>query len=73
MSIKIGDKNKIKNSSIGHQYGSTNGNNQEPDKKKSFADKHPIIISIYVSVLVGFIFLFSFWGNIVDWVESFFR
>ncbi|HEF1898081.1 hypothetical protein ACTFSP_19540 [Bacillus cereus group sp. MYBK108-2] len=67
MSIKIGNKNKIKNSSIGHQY-----NAATPTEKKSFAERHPIIISFLVSLVVGFILLFSFWKPIVEWIENLF-
>jgi len=67
MSIKIGNKNKIKNSSIGHQFNATT-----PPEKKSFAERHPIIISFLVSLVVGFILLFSFWKPIVEWIENLF-
>ncbi len=70
MGINIGDKNKINKSSIGHQYNSNSGNNKSPEKKKSFAEKHPVIVSFLVSLVVGFILLFSFWKNIVDWIEA---
>lgn len=72
MSIKIGDKNKIKGSSIGHQYGSANGSSNEIDIKKSFATKHPIILSVIISFITGFILLFSFWDNIIGWIEDLF-
>ncbi|MBP1970021.1 hypothetical protein J2Z83_002129 [Virgibacillus natechei] len=65
MSIKIGDKNKIKNSVIG------NNNSQPP--KGNFATRHPIIISIITGLLVGFIMLFSFWKDIVIWIEKLFQ
>ncbi|WP_242280741.1 hypothetical protein [Bacillus cereus group sp. BfR-BA-01347] len=69
MSIQMGDKNNIKNSVIGH-------NNQniaiQTPEKKSFAEKHPILISVLVSFVVGFILLFSFWKNVVEWVENLF-
>lgn len=71
MNIKIGDKNKIKNSSIGHQV-----NISETDKKRadkvSFAQRHPILLSIIVSILTGFVLLFSFWKNIINYIESIF-
>ncbi|MBZ4222492.1 hypothetical protein LAE98_10310 [Bacillus wiedmannii] len=67
MSIRIGSKNKIKNSNIGHQY-----NAAAPDVNKSFAERHPIIIAFLVSSVVAFIFLFSFWKDIIDWIEKLF-
>ncbi|MFG6116948.1 hypothetical protein ACGTN9_17490 [Halobacillus sp. MO56] len=64
MKISIGDKNKFKNSSIGHHFG--------PNKdKKNYTDRHPVIISFVVSFLVGFILLFSFWDKVIIWIESF--
>jgi hypothetical protein len=66
LNIKIGDKNKFKNSSIGHHFGS---NDQEP-VKKNFAERHPIIISFIVSLVVGFILLFSFWDSVINWIEG---
>lgn len=68
MSIKIGDNNKIKNSSIGNQY-----NFNEGEKKKSFAERHPIIVSFVVSLIAGFILLLSFWKDVVNWIEGMFR
>ncbi|MCC1486764.1 hypothetical protein LB312_05755 [Bacillus tropicus] len=65
MSIQIGNKNKIKNSSIGHQYNATTST-----EEKSFAERHPIIVSFLVSLVVGVILLFSFWKPIVEWIEN---
>jgi hypothetical protein len=70
MSIKIGNNNKIKGSSIGHQNNS-NKNNNTPERK-SFAERHPIIISFFVSIIGGVILLFSFWKNIITWLEGIF-
>lgn len=66
--IKIGDKNKINNSHIGDVNGSPGGN--EP--KKGFVEKHPVLTSALVSLVIGFILLFSFWKPIVKWVENLF-
>ncbi|MCF7625526.1 hypothetical protein CQ056_28200 [Peribacillus simplex] len=73
MSIKIGDKNKIKNSSIGHQYNFNNGSDKEPDNKKSFIEKHPIIFSVSMGIITGIIMLFSFWKDVIAWLEGFFK
>ncbi|MFA1822413.1 hypothetical protein ACDX78_20000 [Virgibacillus oceani] len=67
MKITIGDKNKIKNSSIGHHFGLKD----QLSTKKNFAERHPIFISFIVSLLVGFILLFSFWDRVIKWVEGF--
>ena len=41
-------------------------------EKKSFYEKHPWICGILASVLAGAILLFSFWENIVKWIEGWF-
>lgn len=64
--IKIGNSNKIKNSSIGHNL------NSKPPKKKSFAQRHPILLSVIISLITGFVLLFSFWKQIIDFIESLF-
>ncbi|MEC0698671.1 hypothetical protein P8876_04820 [Bacillus haynesii] len=71
MNIKIGDKNQIKNSSIGHHYTS-NSDDNEPKEKKKFHEKHPILCSLLISIVAGLIALFSFWKNFITWIESFF-
>lgn len=62
--IKIGNNNKIKNSIVGNQnlYGESN--------KKSFTDRHPILISVVITFIFGFLFLFSFWDSIVEYIEN---
>lgn len=68
MKIKIGDKNKIKNSSIGKQV-----NISTPAKKESFFNSHPILTALGTSFVIGFIFLFSFWSKIIEYIESLFN
>ncbi|MFJ8220561.1 hypothetical protein [Bacillus cereus] len=53
MSIKIGDNNKIKNSSIGHQHNTSGG-----DANKKFYERHSWISGMIVSLIVGIIMLF---------------
>lgn len=65
MSVKIGDGNKIKNSTIA---GSIMTN--ENEKKKGFCEKHPIICGLLISLTAGIILLFSFWQNVVKWIEG---
>lgn len=72
MSIQIGDNNNIKNSSIGHQYGSNRGE-KESKEKKPFFEKHPALFSFIISLLAGFILLFSFWKSVIIWIESLFK
>lgn len=65
MSIKIGDKNKIKNSTIaGHVV------NNDKAVKKGLCEKHPIICGVLISLITGIILLFSFWQNIISWIEE---
>jgi len=68
MKIKLGNKNKIKNSHIDHNINS----DDLPKTKETFFQKHPIVISFTISFLVGFILLFSFWETIVIWIEQVF-
>lgn len=67
MSIKIGNKNKIKNTTIaGHVTNNVN------ETKSGFYQKHPIISGLIISFIAGIILLFSFWKNIALWIEGVF-
>lgn len=65
MGIKIGNNNKISKSTIAE---SVSGNSEPP--KKSWYEKHPVIGGIIISLVAGFILLFSFWGKIVQFIEG---
>ncbi|MGG0656455.1 hypothetical protein [Rummeliibacillus pycnus] len=65
--IKIGDKNKINGSFIGTQ------NIEGESNKKSFTDKHPILVILIIPFLIGFILLFPFWDSIVKYVGNLFK
>jgi len=71
MKIKIGNNNKINKSNIGHQMQPDK--NKKDDSKKSFIEKHPVLISASVSFAIGFILLFSFWKDVVNWLEAIFK
>lgn len=62
MSIKIGNNNTINKSKIGH--------NNNSDNNKNFVTKHPLLSSLLISLLAGFIMLFSFWDKIISWLEN---
>lgn len=66
MSIRIGNNNKFKKSTVGHQYSS-------PKEKKKFHEKHPFLFGVFVSLFAGLILLFSFWSDATQWIESFFK
>lgn len=68
-SIRIGDNNTIKASAIGSKIGEKS-DVQPPSK--GFAEKHPILLSIIISLVTGFLLLFSFWENIINWIEGLF-
>ncbi|WP_016839184.1 hypothetical protein [Ureibacillus thermosphaericus] len=68
MKIKIGDKNKIKESIIGEQI-----NVNTETKKESFFHRHPVFTSLLTSFVIGFILLFSFWGKVIDYIEGLFK
>lgn len=68
-SVTIGNNNKIKNSTIAssiHGYG--NGINE----KKGFYERHPVICSLLISLAAGIILLFSFWDQIISFIEELF-
>ncbi|ADO82831.1 hypothetical protein [Ilyobacter polytropus] len=62
--INVGNNNKINNSNFGIY------DNKKVENKNLF-EKHPIIFSIVISFLVGFILLFSFWERIINKIENF--
>ncbi|MCG7377405.1 hypothetical protein MH215_10395 [Paenibacillus sp. ACRSA] len=73
MKIKIGDNNKIKNSSIGHQINiNTDENSKNNHRANSFAQRHPILLSIIISMATGIFLLFSFWKYVIDFIEGLF-
>ena len=67
MGIKIGNNNKISKSTIAE---SVSGNIEPP--KKSWYEKHPVIGGIIISLVAGFILLFSFLKKIVQLIEGVF-
>lgn len=69
MKIKIGDKNKINGSIIGEQ----NNIGIETKKKGSFFQNHPVITALLTSFVIGFLLLFSFWKDVINFIENIFR
>lgn len=68
MSIKIGDGNKIKNSTI-----IDNSNSKlEKVSKETFANRHPILFSIICSIISSIIMMFTFWDTIDKFIKSLF-
>lgn len=66
-SVNIGDGNKISNSKIANAI-----TNDSSEEKKSFFEKHPVICSFLISLAAGVVLLFSFWSEIVKWIEGVF-
>lgn len=64
MKIKIGNNNKIKNSTIGH--------NTKKATKRGFLEEHPLFSILVIPFLISFIFLFSFWDSLINWIEAIF-
>ncbi|TKI46655.1 hypothetical protein [Lysinibacillus tabacifolii] len=69
MKIKIGDKNKIKSSIIGEQNNIDFGTKKE----EGFFQKHPVITALLTSFIIGFLLLFSFWKDVISFLENFFK
>lgn len=68
MSVNIGNGNKINNSTIAEHIT----NSESPKKKEGFFNRHPVISSFLISLAAGIVLLFSFWDNIVKWIEEWF-
>lgn len=68
MGIQIGDKNKIKNSSI--IDGSNNNINKAPTE--SFVNKHPILIGILCSIIASVILMIPFWDKVSNFIKNLF-
>ena len=68
-SIRIGNNNNINKSNIVSRMESQAGNNTSP---KKFSGKHPVLLSVIVSLITGFVLMFSFWQDIVNWIEEVF-
>ena len=62
MGITIGDSNFISNSNI-------NDGKMQP-QKKNWVERHPVIISALISFVVGFLLLFSFWEDLITYLEG---
>lgn len=67
-SIYIGNGNKITKSDI--SIDSNKKSTKKPFKKKSFYERHPIICAFLISLVAGIVLMFSFWENIVDFIEG---
>ncbi|MDB2108455.1 MULTISPECIES: hypothetical protein [Clostridium] len=67
MGIKIGNNNKIKNSNIAD--GNTINFNSED---KSFSNKHPILIGIFVSIVSALILMIPFWDKVSEFIKKLF-
>ena len=65
-SIKIGDGNKICDSTIASLIQKT------ASPKKTFWEKHPILTGVIGAVIAGAILMFSFWEKIVTFIEGVF-
>ncbi len=70
MGIKIGDNNKFRNVTIAEKMNSKVGTEEE--NKKTFAEKHPVLIGLFCSFVVGVLLLFNFWKDIITFIEDLF-
>lgn len=66
-SVRIGDGNRINKSTIGSDVDASS-----PAERKNFWNNHPLLVGIIGAVVAGFILMFSFWGNIVEFIEGLF-
>ena len=71
MGVKIGKDAKIGNNNAIGKNASANVSKGVP-KNKNFAERHPILIGLSCSFVVGIALMFTFWSNIVTWIEGLF-
>ncbi len=67
MAINIGNNNKIQNSVI------NDGDLHIPvenNLNKKWVERHPLITGILVSLFVGLILMFSFWSELIGYLEG---
>lgn len=80
MGIQIGDGNKFTNSNVAEKIdGKIINSNvvektepRQTEEKKRFYDKHPWISGFIILGIVAFVFLFTFWTDIIHWIEGWF-
>ena len=65
-SVKIGNGNTICDSTIASLV------QEDVSSKKTFWEKHPLLLGVIGAVIAGVILTFSFWGKIVAFIEGVF-
>lgn len=65
-SVKIGNGNTICDSTIASLV------QEAVSPKKTFLEKHPLLLGVIGAVIAGVILTFSFWGKIVAFIEGVF-
>lgn len=65
--IIIGNNNRIRNSVIAESVSDIG-----KAKKKTFFEKHPVICGLLISLVAGIILLFSFWQQLIQFIEGLF-
>ena len=65
-SVKIGNGNTICDSTIASLV------QEAVSPKKTFWEKHPLLLGVIGAVIAGVILTFSFWGKIVAFIEGVF-
>lgn len=66
MGIKIGNDNKLKNVTIAEKIEVSDKHKAE---NKKLAERHPILTGLFCSLVVGIWLMFSFWQDIVSFIE----
>lgn len=66
MTINIGDRNKIKNSTISNNNTVTN----RESKEKNWAEKHPVLVGIIIAIVSGVILELAFWDEIIQVINK---
>lgn len=69
MSIHIRNNNNISQSTF---FSNSDNINQKEDKR-NFLEKLPLLLAVTGGVFVSAIMLFSFWENIIKFIEGIFK
>ena len=70
MGVKIGNNNRIVNSNISESIET--GVRAKNSEKKRFIDRHPVICGFLISLIAGFVLMFSFWNEVIAFIERLF-
>lgn len=70
MGVRIERGTRIGNQNAIGEHAQVNIVNE---KKNNFFSKHPILMTLIISLVVGLILMFSFWKDVISFIEKIFK